>query len=188
MENNPILENEGIWFVGFCNENEIKRILAPQTPTDILLQKRANIVADSTRLYRVYLNKARYFKDWSFEKSFKELHYIGVLEHLTNEDKERCKDITFGDIFSNDVNGYAEKDKKWGRLIYLNESLQFFMKFSNLALLEFKTDVPLRIRFNSLKIAIRTIMKSEALDFFLDPRGIVPKEVGEKMLQPIKYE
>lgn len=188
MENNSLLENEGIWFVGFCNDEEIKRILKPQTPKDFLLQKRANIVADNTRLYRVYLNKSNYFKDWSFEKSFSELHYLSVLNHLSSDDKELCNDITFGDIFSNDVNGYAEKDEKWGRLIYLNESLQYFMKFCNLALLNFSMDVPIKIRLNSLRIAIRTIIKSEALDFFLDPRGIVPKEVGEKMLHPLKYE
>lgn len=188
MKNNEFLLDQGIWYNGFCNEEEIKRILNPQTPKDYLLQMRANIVADSTRLYRVYLNKAHYFKLWSFEKSFVELHYLSVLDHLSDEDRFRCHDITFGDIFSNDVNGYAEKNMKWGRLIYLNESLQFFMKFCNLALLDFKTDIPPKIRFNALRIAVRTIMNTEALDFFLDPRGIVPKDVGERMLQPIKYE
>ena len=183
-----MIQNEFIWFVGFCNNEEIKRISAPKTPKDFLLQKRANIVADNTRLYRVYLKKVNYFKSWSFEKSFSELHYLSVLKHLSNEDKELCNDITFGDIFSNDVNGYAEKDEKWGRLIYLNESLQFFMKFCNLALLDFNVDIPIKIRYNSLRIAIRTIIKSESLDFFLDPRGIVPQEIGEKMLQPLKYE
>lgn len=176
------------WYTSFCNDNEIDRILTPQSPKDFLLQERANIVADHTRFLRVYMNKARVFRNWSFEKSFSEVHYHNVLNHLTPEDLAACQHITFGDMFSNDVNGYARKDPKWGRIISLNESLQFFMKFCNLALLDFDKEVPLRIRFNALRIAIRTILKVEAMDFFMDPRGTVPENIGKKIHAPIKHE
>lgn len=182
----PLIERH--WYTGFCNDNEIDRILSPMCAKDFLLQKRANIVADHARFQRVYLNKARMTKNWSFEKSFSEVHYQDVLRHLSPDDFVACKDITFGDMFSNDVNGYAWKEPAWGRIISLNESLQFFMKFCNLALMDFEKEVPQNIRFNSLRIAIRVLLKVEAMDFFMDPRGIVPQSIGKKIHFPIRHE
>jgi hypothetical protein len=60
----------------------------------------------------------------------------------------------------------------------------FFMKFCNLAILNFREDVPLHIRFNALRIAMRIIMKIEAMDFFLNPRGVMPEEVGKRIHAP----
>ena len=176
------------WYAPFCNEKEIDRILDPQSANDFLLQERANIVADNTRFLRVYMHKARLFPEWSFEKSFSKDHYQNFLVHLSTEELESCKSIAFGDVFSNDVNGYARNEPTWGRIICLNESLQFFMKFCNLAILNFDEDVPVHVRMNALRIAIRVMMKVEAMDFFMDPRGIVPSQVGYKMLKPIKHE
>lgn len=179
---------EGRWFAPFCSPEEIYRIIDPQNPVDYLLQQRANIVVDNMRYFRVYRNKANLYPNWSFEKSFKNNHYLNVLNNLSDDDKLTCKDITFGDIFSNDVNGYAECNETWGRIICLNECLQFFMKFCNLALFDYETDMPDRIRYNALRIAIRIMLKQEAMDFFMDPRGIVTEEIANKMLKPIKYE
>lgn len=177
-----------VWFCSFCNNEEIDRIISPQSGYDFLLQERANIVADHMRYLRVYMNKARLFPNWSFEKSFSDKHYLEVIKNLTMDDKESCKGITYGDMFSNDVNGYAIKNPTWGKFICLNESLQFFMKFCNLALLNFDQDVPKKIRMNALRIAIRIILKQESMDFFMDPRGIIPEEVGIKVHAPIKHE
>lgn len=176
------------WFAPFCNNEDIDKIVSPKNAFDFLLQEKANIVADHARYTRVYMNKARMFKNWSFEKSFSNLHYMDVIKSLSLDDKKSCQNIAFGDMFSDDVNGYAIRNPTWGRLICLNESLQFFMKFCNLALFNFSYEVPKEIRFNSLRIAIRIMMKQEAMDFFMDPRGIVPKEVGVKIHAPIKYE
>lgn len=176
------------WFSSFCNNEEIDRIVSPKNASDFLLQERANIVADHMRYLRVYMNKARMISNWSFEKSFSDYHYLEVIKNLTLDDNQNCKSIIYGDMFSNDVNGYAIKNPTWGRIICLNESLQFFMKFCNLALLNFNQDVPEKIRMNALRIAIRIMLKQEAMDFFMDPRGIVPKDVSIKIHALIKYE
>ncbi|MBQ3527414.1 MAG: hypothetical protein IJA52_02540 [Clostridia bacterium] len=184
-----IMDNwERHWFVSFCNDEEIDRIFSPQNAWDYLLQQRANIVADNTRYLRVYMNKARRFPEWSFDKSFITAHYEEVLNHLSIEDKLFCENIAYGDFFSDDANGYAEKNKSWGRIIYLNESLQFFMKFCNLALFDFQDRVPDKVKLNALRIAIRIMMKQESMDFSLDPRGIVPNDIGIIVHNPIKYE
>lgn len=176
------------WFHSFCTEQEIDRIVNPQTPQDYLLRQRADIVADNVRYLRVYRNRAQIIKPWSFENSFVDSHYLAVLNHLHQEDLEKCSNITYGDMFSNDVNGYAAYNPDWGRFICLNESLIYFMKFCNLALLDFNSEVPMYVRFNAVRIALRIILKSETMDFLMDPRGIVPKDVHDIIHVPIKSE
>lgn len=188
MDDNLFQKLEEAWYLPYCTPEEVKRILEPKSAADFLLSERANIVADNMRYTRVYMNKARIFPDWSFEKSFRTKHYTRVLHFLSEEDKQICQDITFGDMFSNDVNGYAYNNNQWGKFISLNEALRFFMRFCNLSLLEFSYDVPDTIRLNSLRIAIRVLLKQEAMDFFMDPRGAVPESVGMKMLSPIENE
>lgn len=177
-----------IWVNSFCTKDEIERISNPKTPKDFLLRKRADIVADNMRYQRVYMNKSRMNPEWSFENSFVDEHYQRVLNSFLEKDKIFCNEIIFGDMFSNDVNGYAWKDDNIGRIISLNESLQFYMKFCNLALFPFKEDIPIHVRKNSLRIAMRVMLKQEAMDFFMDPRGIIPLDIFTKIHQPIQYE
>lgn len=176
------------WFHSFCTEQEIDRIVDPKTPKDFLLRQRADIVADNARYIRVYRNRAQIMKPWSFEASFIDSHYLAVLNNLSEDDRGLCANITYGDMFSNDVNGYATFNPQWGRIIYLNESLMFFMKFCNLALLEFRSEVPMEVRFNAIRIALRIMLKSESMDFLMDPRGIVPEDVHNAIHAPIESE
>lgn len=172
MDENVDNRWDPVWFIDFCTENEIARIINPQKPIDFLLRERADIVADNIRYQRVYMNKARKNKRWTFESFFNVYHYNSVLNRLSQDDKFACKNFTYGDMFSNDVNGYAWNDEKWGRFVSLNESLQFYMKFCNLAILDFKDHVPDYIRKNALRIAIRVMLKLEAMDFYMDPREL----------------
>ncbi|WP_430615831.1 hypothetical protein IGI71_002818 [Enterococcus sp. DIV1279b] len=179
---------ERSWFTGFCNESEIDRILNPQNGNDYILQKRANIVADNARFTRVYCAKARSSKNWSFEKSFAISHYNNFLKSLSNKDKALCEQISFGNMFSDDLNGYAENNQKFGKIIYLNESLYYFIYYMSLALLNFEIEIPYNIRMNSLRIAMRIFLKTEAMDFSLDPRGKVPNKISKKIKKNIAWQ
>lgn len=179
---------ERLWFTGFCNKDEIDRIIKPKNAGDFLLSRRANIIADNPRYTRVFLQKSQMINNWSFEQSFSRRHYGDYLSSLSFLDRERCKTISYGDMFTNEINGFAESNKEWGRLIYLNESFTFFMKFCNLALFDFGNQVPTYIKENSLRIAARIILKTEAMDFFMDPRGMIPAHILNKIVNPIKYE
>lgn len=172
---------ERTWHLPHCTENEINRILSPQNAKDFLLKKRADIVADNPRFYRVYLALANQKSYVSFEKTFKTQHYEAFISKLSSTDKSKCEDIAYGDIYANDFNGYAARDKVWGDIIYLNTSLNYFITFINLALLNFKLQVPDKIRINSLRIAIRIAFQNEAMDFSLDQRGIIPKKIYDKI-------
>ena len=183
------LEYSPAWFRVFCNKSEAQRIGNPKDKKDYFLRKRADIVMDNPRYIRVYRNKARLMGEkWSFENSFMDSHYKNVLKRLSTEDRLKCKDILYGDSFSNDVNGFAAIDDNCGRIICLNESLQFFLKFCHLALLNFEVEVPEYIRQNALRIALRILIQNETMDFFMDPRGTVPKCVAEKIIFPISSQ
>lgn len=184
-------ESEAIWYRGICNKTEIDRILKPKNGRDLLLQRRADIIADQVRFTRLYTHKSRQ-EGWNFENSFKTRHYEQFIDNLSEEYQNRCKLISFGDIFSDDLNGFCEKNEYFGTIIYLNESLRYFQYFMFLALYPFDYDIPVSVQVASLRIAIRILLKKEAMDFEMDPRGIVPKELDitirayvEEMMQYI---
>lgn len=73
-------------------------------------------------------------------------------------------------------------------MITISDSLRFFLKFTNLALLDFDGRVPERICLNSLRIAIRVMFKTETMDFFMDPRGVIPEDIAVAIHLPIPYQ
>ncbi|MBA7499982.1 hypothetical protein ES704_02734 [subsurface metagenome] len=179
------MDFERIQYFPICNPQEIERILNIQDAQDYLLKLRADTIVDHMRLFRVYRNKAiANEKNWSLEKSFSKSHYNSFLRYLTKDTRSKCLETTYGNMFSNDPNGSIFQSD-YGPIITISDSLQFFLKFMNLALAKFKSDVPNHVRVNSLRIAIRVMLRTEALDFLMDPRGKVPKDVMQKIHDPI---
>ena len=125
--------------------------------------------------------------NWSLERSFDSSHYDAFLQHLPRQEEKRCRAITYGNMFSNDPNGSIFATD-YGSIVTISDSLQFFLKFMHLALLDFGETVPVHVRLNALRIAIRVMLKTEALDFLMDPRGIVPRGIAEAMHSPITYQ
>ena len=80
-------------------------------------------------------------------------------------------------MFTDDLNGYCEKNNYFGTIIYLNESLRYFQYFMFLALFPFNYEIPESVRLFALRISIRIFLKTEAMDFEMDPRGIVLNEI-----------
>ncbi|MGZ9675931.1 hypothetical protein [Flavobacterium sp. GNP001] len=185
---NKSVEIQKHFFHPVCNSSEIERIFNVKNAQDYLLKIRAETIVDHMRLFRVYRNKALVnSKNWSLEKSFSNLHYEKFISHLNKENKENCKEITYGNIFSNQVSGLIFKSP-YGTIINISDSMRFFLKFMNLGLLNFDSEVPLHVRLNAIRIAIRVMLQSEALDFYMDPRGIVPKDVGISIEKDVPNE
>lgn len=173
------------FFHPICSRDEIERVFNVQTASDHLLKLRAETIVDHMRLFRVYRNKALADeKNWSLEQSFDGSHFNAFIDHLPNAEKNKCGTITYGNMFSNDPNGSIFKTD-YGPIITISDSLRFFLKFSHLALMNFGDEVPPHVRMNALRIAIRVMLKTEALDFLMDPRGIVPQKIVEAMHEPI---
>lgn len=185
---NDNIEFEKHFFRPVCNEQEIDRIFNVRNAKDYLLRLRAETIVDHMGLLRVYRNKALMDENnWSLEGSFDCSHYDAFLHHLPPEDERRCRATTYGNIFTNDPNG-AIFATDYGPIITISDSLRFLFKFMHLALLDFGGTVPTHVRRNALRIAIRVMLNTEALDFLMDPRGIVPRDIGEAMHSPIPYQ
>ena len=168
-----------------CNPEEIERIFNVKNGRDYLLKLRADTIVDDMRLFRVYRNKALLDESkWSLERSFDSNHYTAFLTALPKDERTKCKETTYGNFFSTDPNGSIFKTT-YGPIITISDALKFFLKFAHLAILDFGEVVPMYVRVNALRIAIRVMLGSEALDFFMDPRGIVPNSIGTAMEKPI---
>lgn len=95
--------------------------------------------------------------------------------------RKKLKRITKGFVFSNEPNGNIIQTD-FGKIIIISESLQYFLYYMNLFFLEcFHQEVPDWVRIAALRIAIRIMLKKEAMDFELDPRGIIPKEIDKQL-------
>ncbi len=182
------IDQQKLFFHPVCNADEIERIFSLKNANDYLLKMRAETIVDHMRLFRVYRNKAlRGGKNWSLEGAFNNAHYRAVLDKLPKDARSACDAITYGDIFSDDPNGMICWTP-YGKVTTISESLQFFLQFAHLAVLEFRQEVPMRIRVNSLRIAIRVMLRKEALDFYMDPRGLVPPKITTAIHAPISLQ
>lgn len=169
-----------LWYESFCDDSEIDGILNPKNQWDFLMKKRADFVADNVRYLRVFLANKRRGKFKLFKDAFSLSHYDAYLSKLSKEDREKCLNVAYGDIFYKELNAYTESTD-YGVIIYLNESLHYFMYFINFALTDYGLRIPMHVRLNAIRIALRIYLQKETLDFELDPRGIVPKPLDDQL-------
>jgi hypothetical protein len=168
-----------------CTESEIERVFAPQNATDYLLKIRADYIIDHMRVYRFYRRRwLKMGKRYSLESSFRTDHYYGYLKMLGSQDRKDLLGVTFGDIFTSEANGEIFHSP-FGPIVTISQSLHHFLEFSHLALMTFHCEIPSRVRFAALVIALRVMFQYESLDFDADPRGKVSPKLLVEMRRPI---
>lgn len=170
------------FYASLCSDEEIERIFNISSASDYLLKIRADATVDHTRIYRVFRQRMIDAGErWCFNDYFDSAPFENYIRHLDDEDYIQAKKLTAGFVFCNKPNGQIEKTA-FGNVITVSESLKYFLYFMNLAILDFgDTNVPQDVRSAAIKIAIRAMLQTEALDFDLDPRGEVPKEVHDSV-------
>jgi hypothetical protein len=182
------IQSERLFYFPICSNQEIDRILSVQNTDDYLLRLRANTVVDHMRLFRVMRNRClKNEKDWNFTRSFKDEDFREYLALLPPEYKSKCEGIPAGYLFSNDPHGACRRTE-YGDLIMVSNSIEYFLFYMNLSYVSFGIDVPASVRLAAQRIAIRTMLKSEALDFDMDPRGIIPTELEEMINFRVKSQ
>lgn len=176
------------WYEGVCSKSEIDRILHVQNGSDYILKLRADEIIDHTRLWRYFLKMRRQFgDDWSLDKYFEAKNYE-IFKHALSEDKqEKLQLVSYGSLLSNEPNGLIFTSP-YGVCSVYSISLRYFSMFSNLALLDCDGKVPPYVAINGLRIAARIMLGTESLDFEMDPRGIIPKEVSEIIIRPFSFQ
>ena len=170
------------FYMTLCSHEEIERIFNVSSARDYLLKIRADATIDHTRIHRVFRRRMLDAgEDWCFEDYFDVKPFENYISHLADKDYLQAKELTAGFVFCDKPNGQIEKTE-FGNVITISESLRYFLYFMNLAILDHGVvDVPQDVRSAAMKIAIRTMLQSEALDFDLDPRGEVPEEIHESV-------
>lgn len=165
-----------------CTRDEVRRISAPKNTQDALLRLRAEAVAENTRLYRVMRARKRHAGEaWCFEHHFSTKEFDAVRSQLPDDVRE-LRDLVAGFVFSNDPNGSCIRTP-FGNIVVVSESLRHFLYFMNLAFLGFEADIPHGVRTSALTIGLRTMLQTEAMDFELDPRGVIPPDVHQRIAE-----
>lgn len=174
---------EKMWYRSLVTDTvQLDRLFEPQCAFDVLARKRADYIVDSTRLTRLFIHKRHFFESqnikWDFNRTFSSAHYEVFINCLSPKERDLCRKITYGDMYAMKVNAYAYPDETWGDFVCVNKALHYFVYYMALGVIEpLKHDIPPHIIVNSIRIALRTWLGCESLDFEMDPRGIVPEEI-----------
>lgn len=183
-------EKKAAWYAPICSEQEISRILDMRNGDDYLLRLLADTIIDNMRAYRVVrrLTKEARLRGekWSLSEYFSSNHFEEFKDSLPDDLKEKVQQVSFGYIFSNEANGFIF-ESPFGICSTLSFSLKYFIQFASLALLELNDKVPDSVRLAAMRIAIRTMLEREALDFDIDPRGIIPEDIRESIIHPYPH-
>lgn len=163
-----------------CTVDEIKRMQNPQTAQDDFLILRANAIAESARLKRVFLRRRSLCeKDWSLTSSFRDTAFKKYLATLPEEKREKCNRVPAGFAFLIEPNGACMRTHR-GDIIVISEALEQYLYYMNAFLFEpeeFSADDSLA----SLMIAVRSMFLIETPDFDLDPRGPLPPILDQRL-------
>lgn len=179
------------WYSPICSKSEIDRILDMQNGNDYILRLRADTIIDNMRLYRVMLHHVMEASqrgvEWSLEKYFTAYGYIEFKHSLSPEMQQKVADVSYGNIFTNEANGLVF-ESPFGVCSIFSHSLRYFVEFASLAMLDFdEYEVPFEVRHSAMRIAVRTMLGKEALDFDLDPRGIIPQKIQSMIIAPYPH-
>lgn len=163
-----------------CTIEEIRRIEMPSSAADHLLVLRADAIADSPRLTRVFLERrSRQPDGWSLSSHFETAAFERYLNALPEEMRVECEGVPAGMAFLREPNGACIRSPH-GDFIVVSEALKVFLYYMNVFLLAQK-DIPMKDCIAALMIALRVMFLTEALDFDLDPRGQLPEEVDGRI-------
>ena len=166
---------DGYHYHTFCTNEEILRILNPRSSEDILLKKQADYIADHMRTRRVFYKRKEIYesksKEWSLYNYYNEdklfsQYFKKLKPHL----KLKCKNVPIGYVFMPEPNGICERTD-FGNIIYLSESLRYFLFYMNYVFLSFNgVTLDNQTKSDAFFIGLRVMLGVESLDFDLDPR------------------
>lgn len=190
----PDIKKEGMdsdkWFYApMCSQEQINRIFNIKEASSYLLKLQVDSILDNMRISRVmYSRMNNNRKEWNIEKQFDNSLYMSFKNSIDDNSKELFNQIVCGFAYDDDPNGYFVKTK-FGNIIVISEALKHFLYFMNLAYYDLAGDsVPDDVRFNSLALAIRIMLQNESMDFELDSRGNVPKEIDEQLKELVNEQ
>lgn len=176
------LDSEQKWYAPFCNLQQIERIFNPQNSRDILLKKQVDSVLDNMRINRVFYKRYNISTNWNIEEQFDSSIFTVFRAMLIRTDLyNMCKEIPCGTTYDSDANGQCIKTP-YGNIITISAILEDFLFYMNLYYYAgFAGTIPDSVMYSARCIALRIMLKTEALDFDLDSRGEIPQEIEKEI-------
>lgn len=163
-----------------CTAEEIRRIQDPKSVEDDLLALRADAIADSARLKRVFLQRRNLrAHDWSLTSYFQDAPFQQYLAALPAAKRAACRKLPAGFAFLLEPNGACMRSSR-GDFIVVSEALEHYLYYMNAFLFE-PEELPDGDRGAALMIAVRTMFLKESMDFDLDPRGALPPALDQRL-------
>lgn len=171
------IDSENTIYYPFCNMEEIKQIQSMQSADDYLLKVRADAIANNPRSIRIFLSRYRKNpKNWSLSSFYEKTEFSRYIQKLPDNKAVVCAKIPAGFAYLREPNGACIKSP-FGDVIVLSEALEYFLFFMNLFIFSKGWKIPYRDSLAAFIIASKTMLRTEPLDFDLDPRGNLPKKV-----------
>jgi len=173
---NGIDENNAKYYP-FCNIEEIKRIQHMQNAEDYLLKLRADAIANNPRSIRIFLS--RYNKnptDWALSSFYENTAFSRYIQKLPKNQATECRQVPAGFAYLREPNGACIKSE-FGNLIVISEALEYFLFFMNIFIFSKGWEISHKDSLSAFVIATKTMLRTEPLDFDLDPRASLPKKI-----------
>jgi hypothetical protein len=168
------INSESVFYYPICTIDEIKRIENPRSGDDYLLMLRAEEIANNARIARIFFSRMSKFNgEWSLSSYYDGYEFSEYIEKLPDSSATICKNVAAGFVLSNQPNGACIKSK-FGKVIVVSEALRYFLYYMNVFAHHRNFELDFDDGVAALFIAIRTMLKTEALDFDIDPRGELP--------------
>ncbi len=183
------LDGEKQWYAPLCSLQQIERIFNPQSGSDVLLKYQVDSVLDNIRISRSFYKRYNCSSSWNIEDEFDKTVFKLFQTILVDTDfYQKFVDIPCGTTYDSDANGQCRKTK-YGNIITISAILKDFLFFMNIFYygISEQTILP-NIAYSARCIALRIMLGVEALDFDLDPRGEIPKEIERIVNDNTKWE
>ena len=184
-------EEKSSWYSTICSAEEVDRIINMRTGKDYILRLRADAIIANMRLYRVVLANVQHVcekgGEWSLDSFFTAYGYVEFKNSLPKDLQEKVNEVSFGSVFTNEANGLIF-ETEYGVCSVFSTALRYFVEFADLALVNYEDkEIPDSVRFNAMRIAVRTMLGKETLDFVLDPRGLIPEKLRKMIYAPYPF-
>ena len=146
----------------------------------------ADAITDHARIWRVSTRRAQKRNLNTLLIDEHRSDFDEYLTTLSDVDRMIAECIPTRYILTNNYDAMCFKTD-FGSAIVISEVLRYFLYFMNLANLDLP-DVPEDVRTNARLIAVRTLLMNEALDFDLDPRGVVPAHIHLQLDGMVRWQ
>mgnify|MGYP000011752248 CR=1 FL=1 len=178
--------DEAQFYLEFCTDSEIRRILRLKNPNDYLLKMRADGIADNPRLLReISYRKIEWEgknRVWSLTNyyNFLDVDARKYIKPLPKRNKGVFNKLVYGRVPIIQPNGLCFRSLV-GDLVIVSDTLHYFFYFITISIFFDKFKLSREQAISAFLIALRIMKGVESLDFDMDPREKLPSKTKSQV-------